>query len=65
MKQNRAVKQNKTGDSMKILENIKSKLTIFAEFICKSFPLAAGSGQREMKNSSFHGNFVIIHSENV
>lgn len=35
---------------MKILENIKPKLTIFAEFICKSFPLAAGSGQREMKN---------------
>lgn len=50
---------------MKILENIKSKLTIFVKSICKSFPLAAGSGQQEMKNSSFHGNFVIIHSENV
>lgn len=50
---------------MKILENIKLKLTIFAEFICKSFPLAAGSGQQKMKNASFHGNFVIIHSENV
>lgn len=26
---------------MKILENIKSKLTIFAEFICKSFPFCS------------------------
>lgn len=50
---------------MKILENIKSKLTIFVEYICKSFPFAAGSGQREMKDSSFHGNFVIVRAENV
>lgn len=50
---------------MKILENIKSKLTIFVKSICKSFPLAAGSGQQEMKNSSFHGNFVIVREENV
>lgn len=35
---------------MKILENIKPKLTIFAEFICKSFPFAAGSWQQKMKN---------------
>ncbi len=35
---------------MKILENIKSKLTIFVKSICKSFPLAAGSWQQKMKN---------------
>lgn len=35
---------------MKILENIKSKLTIFVEYICKSFLLAVGSWQQKMKN---------------
>lgn len=50
---------------MKILENIKPKLTIFAEFICKSFPFAVGSWQQKMKNASFYGNFVIVREENV
>lgn len=50
---------------MKFLENIKPKLTIFTEFICKSFPFAVGSGQRGMKNLSFHRKFVIVRAENV
>ena len=50
---------------MKILENIKLKLVIFVGFICESFPLAADSGQQKMKNASFYGIFLFMHSENV